>query len=140
MKKKLNEDKIINELTQGSAYFRENPGTPPNENVQKDKFPHKEVEATIPPSNHDTVIPRDHETMHEDIRKAMKAFGKEAATHRFTITEKQELAEIIYAYKQLGVRTSENEITRIAINFIIKEYQLDKEESTLDTILKLLNN
>ena len=78
--------------------------------------------------------------MHEDIRKAMKAFGKEAATHRFTITEKQELAEIIYAYKQLGVRTSENEITRIAINFIIKEYHLDKEESTLDTILKLLNN
>jgi hypothetical protein len=140
MKKRLNEDEIKNELSEGSIYFRPTISAPQKNNlIKEDPLPQKII-TTMPPSNHDIVIPRDHETMHEDIRKAMKAFGKEAATHRFTITEKQELAEIIYAYKQLGVRTSENEITRIAINFIIKEYQLDKEESTLDTILKLLNN
>jgi hypothetical protein len=140
MKKRLNEEEIKNELSEGSIYFRRTISAPQKNNSIKENPLHQKTNTTMPPSNHDTVIPRDHETMLEDIRKAMKAFGKEAATHRFTIPEKQDLAEIIYAYKQLGVRTSENEITRIAINFIIKEFQLDKEESILDTILKLLNN
>ena len=140
MKKRLNEDKIINELTQGSAYFRDNPGTPPIEGVQKDKSLPVEEEATMTQSNHDTVIPRDHDTMLEDIRKALKVYGKEAATHRFTSAEKAALAEIIFAYTQKGIRTNENEITRIAINFIIKDYRLNKKKSTLHNILKLINN
>jgi hypothetical protein len=140
MKKRLNEDEIKNELSEGSIYFRPPIIAPQKNNLIKENSLPPKINPPMPPSNHDTVIPRDHETMLEDIRKAMKAFGKEAATHRFTLLEKQDLAEIIYAYKQLGVRTSENEITRIAINFIIKEYQLDREESILDTILKLLNN
>ena len=140
MKKRLNEDKIINELTQGSAYFRNNPGTLSIENVQKDKPLPQEKEAVKPPNNLDAVIPPDHDTMFEGIRKSMKEYGKEAATHRFTSAEKAALAEIIFAYTQKGIRTNENEITRIAINFIIKDHKLHEEKSTLHEILKLINN
>src|SRR5690349_16739941 len=64
-------------------------------------------------THHDTVIPRHHETTHdttlprhhdageeradediaEVVRKAVKHFGKEAATHRFTLDEKNLLAD-----------------------------------------------
>jgi hypothetical protein len=140
MKKRLNEDRIINELTQGSSYFRNNPSTLSIENVQKEKPLPQEKEATKLPSKHGTVIPQDQGTIHEEIRKAMKVYGKEAATHRFTSAEKAAMAEIIFAYTQKGIRTNENEITRIAINFIIKDYRLNKKKSTLHNILKLINN
>jgi hypothetical protein len=72
-------------------------------------------------------------------RKAVKELGKEAATHRFTQGEKSALADIIYAYKSQGLRTSENEITRVAINFIISDYKANGENSVLDRTLKALN-
>src|SRR5262245_6457744 len=41
------------------------------------------------------------------VRKAVKKFGKEAATHRFTVDEKKKIAEIVYVYKEQGIRTGE---------------------------------
>ena len=103
------------------------------------------VELT--PRNRDTTTPRNHETMvspyHDAIinivRKAVKQLGKEAATHRFTDEEKKALADIIYTYRSQGLRTSENEITRIAVNFIIEDYQRNGRGSVLDKTLKKLN-
>ena len=77
--------------------------------------------------------------MIELIRKAVKEFGKEAATHRFTVEEKRAIVDIIYAYKNLGLRTSENEIARIAVNFIISDYRENGENSVLDRVLRALN-
>ena len=74
------------------------------------------------------------------VRKAVKQIGKEAATHRFTLEEKNLLADIEYTYKRRGVRTSENEVTRIAINYIVEEYRQNGEESILAKILKRLNS
>src|SRR5437764_4589729 len=51
------------------------------------------------------------EPIFEGVRKAVKQIGKEAATHRFTLEEKNELADIEYTYKRQGIRTSENEST-----------------------------
>ena len=70
----------------------------------------------------------------------MKHFGKEAATHRFTLDEKNLLADIEYTYKRRGIKTSENEITRIAINYFIEDYRRNGEGSLLDKILKLINS
>ena len=103
--------------------------------------------GTKQPSNHDTMQPRDHdttvsryhETVIEAIRKAVKDFGKEAATHRFTPEEKKAVADLIYTYKNRGLRTNENEITRIAVNFIIHDYRENGEESILERALKALN-
>jgi hypothetical protein len=94
---------------------------------------------TITPRNRDTTVSRYHDTIVELVRKAVKKFGKEAATHRFTLEEKRSIADIIYSYKSCGIRTSENEITRIAVNFVVNDYRENGENSILDKALRALN-
>lgn len=102
---------------------------------------------TMIPSNHDTTVSRYRDTttpsIHgvsvELVRKAVKEFGKEAATHRFTETEKRQIADFIYTYKNQGIKTSENEITRIAVNFVMEDYKENGENSVLHKILQALN-
>ena len=94
---------------------------------------------TMQPLNHDTMTPRYHDTIIELVRRAVKEFGKEAATHRFTQEEKKAIADIIYTYKNRRVKTSENEITRIAVNFISQDYKENGESSVLDRTLKALH-
>lgn len=93
---------------------------------------------TMQPSNHDTVVPRYHDAIIESVRKAVKELGKEAATHRFTEEEKKAIVDIIYAYKGQGIRTSENEIARIAVNFLVEDYRENGENSILHQVLKAL--
>jgi hypothetical protein len=76
----------------------------------------------------------------EAIRKAVKQLGKEAAVYRFTPEEKKALRAIVYTYKSRGIRTSENEITRIAINFLVADYRENGQSSTLARVLELLNH
>lgn len=89
--------------------------------------------ATVIPANHDTTA-----STIEVIRKAVKEIGKEAATHRFTKAEKDQIAGIVYAYNRRGARTSENEIARIAINWLVKDYKANGEDSILNRIMKAL--
>src|SRR4051812_18945710 len=86
---------------------------------------------TTKPSNHDTAIPSGENDIFEVVRKAVKQIGKEAATHRFTLDEKNHLADIEYNYKRQGIRTSENEIARIAINYFIEDYRKNGDLSLL---------
>ena len=62
---------------------------------------------TTTPRYHDTMIPRHHEaeerSILEEIRKAVKQIGKESATQRLTLEEKQQLRDIEYAYQRLGL-------------------------------------
>lgn len=133
-----------------SAQVKDISTPPPAVVTEKNIVPKKKAAAankkkpanidTMTPSNHDTVIPRYHDEMVEIVRKAVKEFGKEAATHRFTPDEKRGLADIIYTYQNSGIRTSENEITRIAVNFLMQDYKVNGENSILDKILKALNS
>lgn len=107
---------------------------------EQPKFVQPSNHDTGTPNNRDTMVSRYHDTIIEIVRKAVKELGKEAATHRFTQDEKKSIADIIYTYKNQGVRTSENEITRIAVNFIIEDYQQNGKESILDKALKALNS
>src|SRR5690606_37491655 len=72
--------------------------------------PKRNQEATVIPRHHDTTVSRYHDTMVETVRVAVKQFGKEAATHRFTPEEKKAIADIIYTYKMRGIGTSENQL------------------------------
>jgi hypothetical protein len=76
--------------------------------------------------------------MVEAIRKAVKLVGKEAATHRSTPEEKLAIADIIYTYRRQGYNTSENEITRIAIHWLVWDHQTNGLTSVLAQILKAL--
>ena len=75
----------------------------------------------------------------ELVRRAVRTLGKEAATYRFTQDEKRALSGIVYAYKERGIKTSENEITRIALNYLIDEYRRNSTSSILARVLGLLN-
>jgi hypothetical protein len=118
--------------------------------LEKTQQEHQQPQAndTTTPRHHDTTVSRNHATMipfsddaiYEVVRKAVKQIGKEAATHRFTIDEKNHLADIEYTYKRRGIKTSENEITRIAINYFIEDYRLNGEESLLAKVLAKLNS
>ena len=92
------------------------------------------------PTKRGGMVSRYHDAMIQAIRVAVKLFGKEAATHRFTPEEKKAIAEIVFTYKQRDIRTSENEITRIGVNFIIRDYQENGEGSLLHRVLMALNS
>ena len=99
------------------------------------------AERDSPPeleTSHGIVVPRYRDTTIERIRKAVREFGKEAATHRFTRDEKLAVADIIHALKVQGLKTSENEIARIAINFLILDYRQRGVDSILTKTIKAL--
>jgi len=161
MKKKLETSSITNELEDASAFF---PSTKKLETKKSTEVPEVKTEtlSTPPPAtkkpkaklvkresrtSKDTMIPRYHDTtvssyqgeITETIRKAVKHLGKEAATYRFTQEEKKALGDIVYTYKGQGVRTSKNEITRIAINFLVEDYKQNGENSILSRVIERLN-
>ena len=154
MTKKLNTSSIINELRGESPFFpsAKRETEQPVERVANHELqkhvsePEKKVPAqerhhdTTVSRNHDTTTPSTDEDIFELTRKAVKQIGKEAATHRFTLEEKNMLADIEYSYRRQGIRTSENEIARIAVNYLAQEYRKNGEYSILAKILKLLNS
>lgn len=89
--------------------------------------------------NHDTMVSRHQDAIIEKIRTALKEFGKEAATHRFTLEEKKALKKIVFSYNQMDISTSENEIARISINYVIEDYYINGENSILARAIKAIN-
>ena len=89
------------------------------------------MQASNQPFNQETII--------ETIRKAVKDVGKDSATCRFTPEEKKALLELGFSYKMLGYKTSENELTRIAINFLLEDHRQNGKNSVLQRVLDALN-
>jgi hypothetical protein len=103
-------------------------------------------QASKKASNRDSTIARYHdskidseEDVIEVIRKAVKPTGKEASIHRLTADEKDAVADLVYAQRKKGISTSENEIARIALNYLIWEYRQNKQASILARVLERLN-
>jgi hypothetical protein len=159
MKKQLPTNAITNELAGASAFFQSQ-ATPLSEQAPEKpsaaepvqaspKQPRKQAVKTSAMGDttdarpNDTLIPRHHDTVTlpliETVRKAVKKVGKEAATHRFTPEEKRELADIVYTYARRGYKTSENELARIGINWLVLDYKEQGEESVLAKALQALN-
>src|SRR4051794_27354652 len=154
MSKKFDTTAISNELAESAFFHPKNkqPTTPTQApSTKEEKKPEKTNDTVIPrhhdtksgimqPLDHETTVARSEDDMFEVVRKAVKQIGKEAATHRFTLEEKNFLADIEYTYKRQGIRTGENEITRIAINYFVEDYRKNGEGSLLAKILKRVNS
>jgi hypothetical protein len=153
-KKKLDVFSMTNELRGQSVFFpkqreerdtkRKESSTPPlvkpkSPKVEKNDTMVSRYHETMIPSNRDTTIPLSEEDMIEAVRKAVKQIGKEPATQRLTLEEKQALDDIEYSYKRQGIKTSGNEIIRIATNYIVRDYQENGENSILAKVLNRLN-
>ncbi len=96
-------------------------------------------QAVPVPAAADTMLPPNQDQLIETIRRAVKRLGKEATFCRFTQEEKNTLSDIIYTYKRSGTRTSENEVIRIAVNWLLENYQSAEQNSVLAQVLEKLN-
>lgn len=79
------------------------------------------------------------EAIIETIRRAVKDVGKDSATYRFTPEEKKALLELSFSYKMQGYKTSENELSRIAINFLLEDHRQNGRNSVLQRVLDALS-
>ena len=107
-----------------------------------------------PSRNHDTMTSRHHDVttslphaiivscnqeMIAQLRSVVKQIGKEPTTCRLTTEEKKTLKTVEFEYSNRDIKTSANEILRIAINIIVDDYQANGEASMLDKVLTALN-
>lgn len=97
------------------------------------------AEASKPDSYPASVLSSYPDSTVEFLRKAVRYSGKEAFFGRFTPEEKGMLKEIAYTYQRIGIKTTENEIARVAVNLIVADYKLNKENSLLGRVLKSLH-
>lgn len=162
MKKKLDTSGVMNELRGQSVFFpkdqaeqNDHEHQPTTSPLVEQNKPTDKTNDTVIPRYHDTMIPQHHDTvvlsnhdtlvsqgddgMIEEVRKAVKQVGKEPATQRLTLEEKQTLRSIEFTYGQQGIITSGNEILRIATNYILLDYQKNGENSILVKVLRSLN-
>jgi len=79
----------------------------------------------------------------ETIRKTVKQVGKDTLFVRLTPGEKHQVASVVYAlnemYRGESRKTSENEIGRIGVNFLLEDYKANGNESILAKVLAALN-
>ena len=97
------------------------------------------MKASMHASMHASNQPLIQEAIIETIRKSVKDVGKDSATYRFTTEEKKALLELSFSYKIQGYKTSENELTRIAINFILEDQRQNGRNSVLQRVLDALS-
>jgi hypothetical protein len=77
-------------------------------------------------------------SMIESIRKTVKVPGKEVSFSRLTPQEKNRLRDILYTFRRQGMKVSENEINRIAVNFLIQDFQVYGRASVLARVIAAL--
>lgn len=120
---------------------------PVQKEVDEKKVVEKKLTGNKQLSNQEIMQTSNHASMHAEmqesiielIRKAVKDIGKESATYRFTPEEKKSILELTFTYKVQGFKTSENELTRIAINFILEDHKQNGRNSILEKVLQALN-
>jgi hypothetical protein len=74
----------------------------------------------------------------ETIRQVIKVPGREVSYLRLTPEEKAVLTDIVYTYKRQGQKTSETEINRIALNYLLLDYRENGQQSVLARVLAAL--
>jgi hypothetical protein len=72
------------------------------------------------------------------VRKVVKGTGKEIAFARLTSQEKQRLTDVVYGFRRQGIKTSENEVLRIAINHILEDFEACGDQSILQRVIGAL--
>jgi hypothetical protein len=118
--------------------------SPPEEKPkeeQKAAQPRKEVtkKAIKKDSKPASTLARNQDSMIETIRKTVKSLGTKVSFTRVTPEEKARVEDIVYTYKRQGVKTSENEINRIAMNLLIEDFAKNGKESVLTQVIEALN-
>ena len=145
MPKQRYPNQVLSELSESRFFHPEN---------RSQDTPQEDLETTLPPeigqapatntvveddaSRHASRLALTQEEMIQRIRKTLRRTGKEVSFVRLTEAEKTQLKEIVYKYNLEGRRTSETEINRIAVNYMLEDYKLFGESSILARVLAAL--
>lgn len=86
-----------------------------------------------------TMTPSAPAALIAQLRAAVKPLGKEVSTHRFTAAEKERLTELVYRYERRGYRTSENEMVRVAVNWLLEDHAARDKRGILHRVLRALH-
>ena len=123
------------------VFNREQATTPAKVKPERlsENSPTPKIEKPKTSVNRDTTVSRYHDTATADVRKAVKLFGKEAATYRFSLEEKRAMQAIVYDFRQQGINTSESQIVRIALNLALEEHKARGAKSVLDQLIREIN-
>ena len=89
-------------------------------------------------SVHASTLARQPDGVIAAVRKIVRATGKEVSFVRLTPAEKAQLADIVYTFKKQGKKTSETEINRIAVNFLMEDYRINGANSILVRVIDSL--
>src|SRR6266478_2632195 len=152
MKKKINTQAIMNELQGQSAFFpTKTPPTSKQEDISlsdhhvspSNNQPEQNVQASNQASylasKQASTLAVSNEVI-ELIRKVVKNPAKEEVLYvRLTKEEKTQLGDITYTYIRQGRKTTDNELGRIAINFLIADYRANGATSILAKVIEALN-
>lgn len=88
-----------------------------------------------------TSISKPHDFI-KAIRKTVRQVGKEVLFVRVSPEEKHTLGSIVYSFNELyrgeGRKTSENEVGRIGLNFLLEDYRENGNNSILAQVLAAL--
>jgi hypothetical protein len=90
-------------------------------------------------SNNTSMHASNQESIIETIRKAVRIVGRDTATFRFTPEEKKAILELSFSYKMQGYKATENELIRIAVNFLLEDQKQNGRNSVLQNVLDALS-
>jgi hypothetical protein len=99
------------------------------------RAPRQRSEAATPPIATPRPAPSDEPGTIEALQRALKTVGKEIFYARVAPDEKRRVDETVFALKQAGVRTSVNEVGRIALNYLMADHEAHGEQSILSRVL-----
>jgi hypothetical protein len=136
-------EKLIS-LTTSKSHLQ-NAGKPANLQTKKKESNvhsasmHASKQDSLQASNHANTLSLSTNAL-ETIRKIVKNPGKEDVLYvRLTKEEKDKLADVSYTYKRQGIRTSDNEVVRVAINALLEDYKTNGENSLLSLVIASLH-
>lgn len=110
-------------------------GRPGDKTESKKESKHDRMKSSYHDSKHDIY----HDIKVEDIRRVVKTTGKEATIIRLTQEEKRRLSDIAYSFKRQEIKSSENEVVRIALNALLDEHKENGKDSLLSRVIAALN-
>jgi len=106
-----------------------------NASPPTDSKPPKSRKAAPRPQSAPSATPTTRSDPLDEMQQSLKTIGKEIYYVRVTPDEKARIEDVLHALKRRGLRTSANELGRIALNQLLADYEAQGEKSVLVRIL-----
>jgi hypothetical protein len=150
-KKKIDVGKVANELREGSVFFRSPTSEDPEAQPADAPTPRRRAVTTVRPADAAASRRRDSDASGRQgapldgagdrvrtLAQGVQELGTKRTTIRFSRSEKAALREIVHTYDRREIRTTENELTRIAVSWLVEDYRELGEGSVLVRVVAQL--